>query len=30
MKAERLLYLQGGHCFYCRRKLDLFKQVAVI
>lgn len=23
MKAERLLYLQGGLCFYCRRKLDL-------
>ncbi len=23
MKTDRRLYLQGGHCFYCRRKLDL-------
>ena len=23
MKAGRLLYPQGGLCFYCRRKLDL-------
>jgi hypothetical protein len=22
MKADRLLFLQGGLCFYCRRKLD--------
>ena len=22
MKAERLLFLQGGLCFYCRRKLN--------
>lgn len=22
MKAERMLFIQGGLCFYCRRKLD--------